>query len=54
MTRRLSLSRETLAELTADDLADVNGGAATLGCPTLPLNYCLTILTCEPPCHTEV
>jgi hypothetical protein len=46
VTRRLSLSRETLAELTAEELADVNGAQQLSG-------TCLTFLTCNPTCWTE-
>ena len=37
MTRRLVLSRESLADLTPDELAGVVGGAL----PTTPLDVCL-------------
>jgi hypothetical protein len=33
MKRTLSLKRETLAELTTDDLRDVVGGASGITCP---------------------
>lgn len=54
MNRTLTLRRETLVELSGDDLALVQGGALTPGCPTLPLRDCMTMLTCDPTCHTEV
>jgi hypothetical protein len=46
-TRRLSLSRETLTELTKDDLSVVH--AASADCTTI-----LTFLTCRFTCATEV
>lgn len=51
MTRTLRLSRETLADLTPEDLAVVVGGAATGGCPwTFRVRECLTT---SPTCWTE-
>jgi hypothetical protein len=46
MRRSLALSRETLAELTAADLAAVDGGAAaTGGCPrSIHVDECLSLL----------
>ena len=42
MRKRLTLRRETLAELTADDLMAVAGGDATGGCPrTMRVGDCL-------------
>jgi len=50
MTRRLSLSRETLTELTAVELAGVAGAQQVSGtCTTV-----LTFLTCNVTCMTEV
>jgi len=48
--RRLSLSRETLTDLTPADLAAVNAAAQAItpDCRTL-----LTFLTCDPTCFTE-
>jgi hypothetical protein len=46
MTRRLRVSRETLADLTPEELSGVAGGAITIdGCPigTFPLLYCITL-----------
>lgn len=46
MTRSLRVSRDTLADLTPEDLASVAGAGLTLdGCPvdTFPLLYCLTL-----------
>ncbi len=49
--RRLTLARETLTELSADELRGVAGGyptqvslldCLTCDCPTLPLSFCLT------------
>lgn len=40
-TRRLSLARETLTALTADELAGVAGAAA----PTTPLRDCVATLS---------
>ncbi|HEV2891903.1 MAG TPA: class I lanthipeptide [Frankiaceae bacterium] len=43
MRKTLSLRRETLAALTADELTAVAGGDATGGCPrTLRLAECLS------------
>lgn len=39
MAKRLSLTRETLVSLTADDLSVVNGAAAA---PSLPVDECVT------------
>lgn len=51
MTRTLRLGRETLTELTADDLSAVVGGEATGGCPrTFRVRECLTL---TPTCWTE-
>lgn len=50
MTRRLRLGRETLAELTSDDLAAIAGGVTLTGYyPTLPVTDCFTntIVTSE-------
>lgn len=50
MRRTLALSKDTLAELTSDDLAAVAGGVTLTGYyPTLPLADCLTntIVTSE-------
>ncbi len=44
MRKTLTLCRDSLAELTQDELGAVHGGAVT--------DTCLTILTCTPPCHT--
>jgi hypothetical protein len=41
--RTLVLSRETLTELTPEDLASVAGAAATAGCPTKPPTACLSL-----------
>lgn len=51
MKRSLSLKRETLADLTTDELTAVAGGDATGGCPyrtsggcpTTPIAYCLSL-----------
>lgn len=44
MRRTLTLRRETLAPLTADELATVAGGDATGGCPrTMRLPECLSL-----------
>ena len=48
MTRRLSLSSETLTELSADELRVVQGGALSGECTTI-----LTFLTCDVTCFTE-
>jgi hypothetical protein len=44
--RRLTLRTERLNDLSADELADVVGAAASLGlCPTVPdINHCYTLL----------
>ena len=43
MRKRLTLRRETIAALTADELTAVAGGDATGGCPrTLHLGECLS------------
>lgn len=47
-TRRLSLTRETLTELTKDELTAVQAGALSGGCTTI-----LTFLTCDVTCMTE-
>ena len=47
LTRRLSLSRETLTELANEDLSAVHGASAD--CTTI-----LTFLTCNVTCFTEV
>jgi hypothetical protein len=44
--RKLSLSKETLAELTAAELVEVAAGATT-NCPAN------TALTCAGPCHSD-
>ena len=50
MTRRLTLARETLAELSPGDLASVAGGQQTQDCGwTFPLRACLTL---QPSCVT--
>lgn len=41
MKRMLSLKRETLTELTSDDLLDLVGGAALMSGTTCPLKDCL-------------
>lgn len=47
----LRLDRETLAELTPEDLTAVVGGDATGGCPrTFRVKECLTM---SPTCWTE-
>ncbi|HEX8003361.1 MAG TPA: class I lanthipeptide [Mycobacteriales bacterium] len=44
MRRKLTLRRETLAPLSAEDLAVVAGGDATGGCPfTMHLKECLSL-----------
>ena len=48
LTRRLSLSRETLAELTDGELTAVHGAAVSGQCTTI-----LTFLTCDVTCWTE-
>lgn len=51
MTRTLRLTRETLTDLTPEDLAAVVGGDATGGCPrSFRIRECLTT---EPTCWTE-
>lgn len=51
MTRTLRLNRETLAELTPEDLAAVVGAEATGGCPrSFRIKECLTT---SPTCWTE-
>lgn len=51
MKRSLRLTRETLIELTADDLTAVVGAEATGGCPrSLRIKECLTT---SPTCWTE-
>jgi hypothetical protein len=56
MKRTLSLKRETLAALTADDLANVAGGATLPGCVVVrsldPLTGCIatvqeSVLVCS-------
>lgn len=49
MKRTLSLKSEALAELTADDLAVVNGAAkdAAKSGLTCPVSDCVTMLTCR-------
>jgi len=44
MKRTLSLRRETLAQLTANDLTAVGGAVqqATPGCPTWPVLDCMS------------
>ncbi|HEU0130736.1 MAG TPA: hypothetical protein VFQ85_07070 [Mycobacteriales bacterium] len=62
MKRTLHLKRETLAELTGRELASVAGGthvgcavtdgcthgcgSVDVGCPTVPVNPCLTLGGC--------
>lgn len=47
----LRLDRETLAELTTEDLTAVVGGEATGGCPrTFRVKECVTL---SPTCFTE-
>ncbi|HEX8003362.1 MAG TPA: class I lanthipeptide [Mycobacteriales bacterium] len=48
LTRRLTLSRETLTQLTSDELTAVHGGAVSGECTTI-----LTFLTCDVTCFTE-
>lgn len=43
MRRRLTLRKETLAELTPADLGDVVGAQATPACPRPPTEWCPTI-----------
>lgn len=43
MTRRLTLSRETLADLTPEDLASVGGAGEIAAIPTLNVLMCLTL-----------
>ena len=43
MTRRLMLTRETLADLTPDDLAAVHGAGADEALKTLDVLMCLTL-----------
>ena len=42
MTRRLSLRREALTELSFDELHVVHGGAQTMQGLTCPVSYCAT------------
>lgn len=42
MTRRLSLKRETLTELSADDLVAVNGAAVPSGI-ACPSSLCISV-----------
>ena len=53
MKRTLSLRRETLTELTAEDLAGIAAGdeAITPYCPTVPVKYCFSL---APTCWTTV
>ena len=44
MRRTLTLRRDTLTELSADELVAIHGAAATV--------TDLTIFTCAPPCNT--
>lgn len=46
MRRTLTLRRDTLAELSADELLAIHGAAETV--------TGLTIFTCTPPCNTVV
>jgi hypothetical protein len=46
MRRTLSLSKETLSELTPRELGDVAGGAITPACPNLPTQFCVSLLDC--------
>ena len=46
MRRTLSLSKETLSELTPRELGGVAAGAITPGCPPLPSHYCASGLAC--------
>ncbi|MEY2474395.1 MAG: hypothetical protein QOK28_3724 [Actinomycetota bacterium] len=51
--KKLALKVEKLAEMTNDELARVEGGAALTGtetytCPTLPVNNCVHTLRCTP------
>lgn len=52
MRRTLSLSKETLAELTPRELGTVAGGAITPACPTfgsgcrIPTDHCVSLLDC--------
>ena len=46
MRRTLTLGKETLSELTADELGSVAGGALTPGCPNLPTQFCASGLAC--------
>jgi len=51
--RRLSLKRETLTQLAADDLRDVVGAAVP---PTSPVKYCLlddSAVICTGDCWTR-
>ncbi len=41
MKRKLSLRRETLTELTSDELRNLVGGADLLSGPTCPVKDCL-------------
>lgn len=51
MRRTLRLSRETLTELTPQQLGDIAGGAITPACPTyddcrVPTDHCVSVLDC--------
>jgi hypothetical protein len=50
-TRKLGLSKETLRQLTDDDLRSAAGGGAppTTFCPTLPVNECFHITSGSDP-----
>lgn len=45
MKRALTLSSETVAELTVEDLVRVVGGAITVDGTTCPLRYCINFST---------
>lgn len=53
--RKLALKAERLTDLTNDELAGIDAGAAialtgkeTYTCPTVPLNDCVLSLRCTP------
>lgn len=51
MRRTLSLTKETLTELTLHELGAVAGGAITPACPTwddcrVPTDHCVSVLDC--------
>ena len=50
-TKKLGLSKETLRQLTDDDLKSAAGGAApvTTTCPTWPVNECFHVTSGSDP-----